>query len=183
MEVNAFVLYGLPHEHIDDVVKSILFVSETVGSIIPMLFTPVPSTALYQRYFSYFKERGWDIDLHMLNGKLYPFLYLNEGSVNDYVDLQRFMYMLNAQHRSRSFQLFGNTLVAQAFRSNMRNGFEAFVTQYKQNEQEEVSASFDPTLKNLLMEYPPKPGHYVTSITYDDGLMTLPWQGQRIDLR
>jgi len=53
--------------------------------------------------------------------------------------------MLNTQHRSRSFQLFGNTLVAQAFRSNMRNGFEAFVSQYKQNEQEKVSISSDPS--------------------------------------
>ena len=115
MEVNAFVLYGLPHERIDDVVKSALFVSETVGSIIPMLFTPVPSTALYQRHFSYFKERGWDTDLHMLNGKLYPFLHLNEGSVSDYVDLQRFMYMLNVQHRSRSFQLLAIRLSHKLF--------------------------------------------------------------------
>jgi hypothetical protein len=127
MDVNAFVLYGLPGERIDDVVKSILFVSEMVGSIIPMLFTPTPSTALYQKYLPYFRERGWDRDLHMLNGKLFPFLGMNEGSVGDYVDLQRLMYTLNTHYRSRSFQLFGETLVAQAFRSNMRNGFEDFV--------------------------------------------------------
>jgi radical SAM superfamily enzyme YgiQ (UPF0313 family) len=131
MDVNAFVLYGLPGERIDDVVKSTLFVAEIVGSIIPMLFTPVPSTALYQQYLSYFQARGWDGDLHMLNGKLHPFLHLNEGSVNDYVDVQRFMYMLNAQYRSRSFQLFGDTAVAQAFRNNMRNGFEDFVKEYQ----------------------------------------------------
>lgn len=132
MDVNAFVLYGLPGERLDEVVKTALFVSEIVGSIIPMLFTPVPSTALYQQYLPYFQERGWDTDLHMLNGKLYPFLHLNEGSVNDYVDVQRFMYMLNAQYRSRSFQLFGDTAVAQAFRDNMRNGFAEFVQGYKQ---------------------------------------------------
>ena len=132
MDVNAFVLYGLPHERMDDVVKSILFVSEIVGSIIPMLFTPVPSTVLYQQHLPYFQERGWDHDLHMLNGKLYPFLHLNEGSVSDYVDLQRLMYTLNAQYRSQSFQLFGDTTVAQVLRSNMRNGFEDFVKHYKQ---------------------------------------------------
>ncbi len=129
MDVNAFVLYGLPGERIDDVVKSILFVSEVVGSIIPMLFSPVPSTALYRQHLPYFQARGWDRDLHMLNGKLYPFLELNEGSVNDYVDLQRLMYMLNAHYRSRSFQIFGDTMVAQAFRDNLRNGFEQFVAQ------------------------------------------------------
>lgn len=132
MEINAFVLYGLPDERIDDVVKSILFVSEIVGSIIPMLFTPVPSTALYQQYLPYFRKHGWDKDLHMLNGKLYPFLYTNEGSVTDYLDLQRLMYMLNSQYRSRSFQLFGSTIVAESFRNNIRNGFENFVKFYKQ---------------------------------------------------
>ncbi|MEJ5199594.1 MAG: B12-binding domain-containing radical SAM protein, partial [Anaerolineae bacterium] len=130
MDVNAFVLYGLPGERIDHVVKTILFVSEVVGSIIPMLFSPVPSTALYRQYLPYFQARGWDRDLHMLNGKLYPFLAMNEGSVSDYVDLQRLMYMLNAHYRSRSFQLFGGTMVAQAFRENLRNGFEEFIAAY-----------------------------------------------------
>lgn len=133
MDVNAFVLYGLPGERIDDVVKSILFVSEIVGSIIPMLFSPVPSTALYQQHLPYFQARGWDRDLHMLNGKLYPFLDLNEGSVNDYVDLQRLMYALNAHYRSRSFQIFGPTKTAQAFRNNLRNGFEEFVKQNQEH--------------------------------------------------
>jgi len=127
MEINSFVLYGLPRERVDDVVKSVLFVSEVVGSIIPMLFTPVPSTALYEQHVPYFQERGWDRELHMLNGKLYPFLAMNEGSVADYVDLQRLMYMLNAHYRSRSFQVFGDSMVAQAFRSNLRNGFEDFI--------------------------------------------------------
>jgi radical SAM superfamily enzyme YgiQ (UPF0313 family) len=133
MEVNAFVLYGLPDERIDDMVKSVLFVSEIVGSVIPMLFTPVPSTALYRQYLPYFHEHGWDKDLHMLNGKLYPFLYMNEGSISDYMDLQRLMYMLNAQYRSKSFQLFGSTTVAESFRNNIRNGFENFVKVYKQS--------------------------------------------------
>ncbi len=123
LEVNAFVLYGLPQEKIDDVVRSVLFVSEVVGSIIPMLFTPVPTTQVYEDFLPFIRERGWDRDLHMLNGKLYPFLELNEGSVSDYVDLQRLMYMLNAHYRSASFRPFGNTLVAQSFRNNLANGF------------------------------------------------------------
>lgn len=139
LDVNSFVLYGLPGERIDDVVKTALFVSEIVGSIIPMLFTPVPSTAIYDQHLPYFRERGWDRDLHMLNGKLYPFMYMNEGTVSDYVDLQRFMYMLNSRYRSRSFQLFGESGVARAFRENMRNGFEDFVNGYKRPEDAEDS--------------------------------------------
>jgi radical SAM superfamily enzyme YgiQ (UPF0313 family) len=134
LDVNSFVLYGLPGERIDDVVKTTLFVSKIVGSIIPMLFASVPSTAIYEQRLPCFRERGWDRDLHMLNGKLYPFLHMNEGSVSDYVDLQRFMYMLNSRYRSRSFQLFGKSGVATAFRENMRNGFEDFVNGYKEPE-------------------------------------------------
>jgi len=136
MEVNSFVLYGLPGERIDDVVKSIMFVSEVVGSVIPMLFAPVPSTVLFQQHLPYFEARGWDRDLHMLNGKLYPFLSMNEGSVADYVELQRLMYMLNSHYRSRSFQVFGDSLVAGAFRNNIRNGFEGFVRQCQASDEE-----------------------------------------------
>lgn len=129
LEVNSFVLYGLPEENIDSVVKTILFVSETVGSIIPMLFTPVPTTGLYERYRHHLTQvmGGNERDLHKINGKLYPFLRMNEGSVKDYVDLQRLMFTLNAHYRSRSFQIFGDTRVSQAFRHNLRNGFEGFV--------------------------------------------------------
>jgi len=132
LEVNAFLLYGLPEESVDRVVKSILFVSEIVGSIIPMLFTPVPSTGIYQQYLPYIQSRGWDRDLHMLNGKLFPFLEMNEGSVADYIDLQRLMFALNTHYRSHSFQVFGETNVSASFRENMRNGFEAFINEYKQ---------------------------------------------------
>jgi hypothetical protein len=31
--------------------------------------------------------------------------------------------------------------------------------------------------------HPPKLGHFVSSTTYREGLMALPWQGQLIDLR
>ena len=132
MDVNAFVLYGLPGERIDDVVKTSLFVSEIVGSIIPMLFTPVPSTDIYRQYLPYLQSRKWDRDLHMLNGKLYPFLAMNEGSVRDYVDVQRLMYMLNTHFRSRSFRVFGETKVSEAFRENIRNGFGQFVGGYRE---------------------------------------------------
>ena len=131
LDVNAFVLYGLPEESVDRVVKTILFVSEIVGSIIPMLFTPVPSTQIYKQYLPYFKERGWDKDLHMLNGKLFPFLETNEGSVEDYIDMQRLMFTLNAHYRDNSFKIFGDTRVSVALRENIANGFAGFVSQYK----------------------------------------------------
>jgi radical SAM superfamily enzyme YgiQ (UPF0313 family) len=48
LDVNAFVLYGLPNEKIDDVVRTALFVSEICGSSIPMLFAPTPSPGRVQ---------------------------------------------------------------------------------------------------------------------------------------
>ena len=131
LDVNAFVLYGLPGESIDRVVKTVLFVSELVGSIIPMLFTPVPSTALFREHLPFFKQRGWDRDLHMLNGKLLPFLDTFEGSITDYIDLQRLMFTLNAHYRSESFSVFGASKVAGAFRENIRNNFDEFIALYK----------------------------------------------------
>jgi radical SAM superfamily enzyme YgiQ (UPF0313 family) len=137
MDVNAFLLYGLPGESVDRVVKSIMFVSEIVGSIIPMLFTPVPSTQLYKNFLPFIQERGWDRDLQMLNGKLFPFLEMNEGSVHDYVDMQRLMFTLNSHYRNNSFQLFGDTKVSMAVRDNVRNGFEQFIQEYKKEPKEE----------------------------------------------
>src|SRR6266481_5534718 len=49
-EVNGYCLYGLPEEKIESVVQTALFVSDVIGSVIPMLFAPVPSTQLFEKY-------------------------------------------------------------------------------------------------------------------------------------
>jgi len=67
----------------------------------------------------------------MLNGKLFPFRDLNEGTIDDYVDLQRLMFSLNAHYRNQSFKVFGDTKVSQALRDNIGNGFSEFVGRYK----------------------------------------------------
>lgn len=125
MDVNGYCLYGMPGERIGNIVETALFVSEIIGSIIPMLFAPVPSTYLFDQHRTYYQKRGWCEpdgtvrDLHLVNGKLYPFLQMNEGSVNDYIELQRMMFMLNVSYRSRSFNVFGDSSVAQSFRQEI----------------------------------------------------------------
>lgn len=127
LDVNGYCLYGLPGETISNVVQTALFVSDVVGSIIPMLFAPVPSTQLFDKYRDYYRDRGWCEpdgmvrDLHLLNGKLFPFLQMNEGSVEDYIDLQRMMFMLNQNYRSKSFSLFGEGAVSDSFRKVVAN--------------------------------------------------------------
>ena len=95
-----------------------------------MLFAPVPSSALYKQWLPWFRERGWHRRLEMLNGKLYPFLELNEGGIEDYMDLQRLMFTLNQHFRSKSFQIFSRAKVSRAFLDNLRNGFEDFIGQF-----------------------------------------------------
>ena len=49
------------------------YASEMVGGLVPMLFTPVPGSIMFEQYEEYlFSEMGFD--LHHLSGKLYPFL-------------------------------------------------------------------------------------------------------------
>jgi hypothetical protein len=121
-DVSGYCLYGLPGESIENVVQTALFVSDVIGSIIPMLFSPVPSTPLYDNYSEYYRRNDWCEedgqirDLHKLNGKLFPFLGMNEGGISDYIDLQRMMFMLNESYRSSSFNVFGSGSVAQSFR-------------------------------------------------------------------
>lgn len=108
MEVNAFVLFGMPGERLQDVVNTIFYASEKVGGIVPMLFTPVPGSIMFEQYSEYLlDEMGFD--LHHLNGKLYPFLEYNfrESGVSlaDYVALESLSFRLNAKTLGKTFQL------------------------------------------------------------------------------
>jgi radical SAM superfamily enzyme YgiQ (UPF0313 family) len=156
LEVNAFVLYGLPNEKIDHVVKTILFVSEICGSIIPMLFAPVPSTGIFQQWLPWFKERGWHRQLEKLNGKLYPFIETVEGNLGDYLDLQRLMFTLNQHFRSKSFQIFGKSKVSQAFLYNLRNGFEDFVKLHRDNRMKAADVKSIPTVSLPILSATPE---------------------------
>jgi radical SAM superfamily enzyme YgiQ (UPF0313 family) len=119
MEVNAFVLFGMPDENLADVVNTVLYAAETVGGIVPMLFTPVPGSIMFEQHEEYlFQEMGFD--LHHLNGKLYPFLhynYLRRGiRVEDYVALESLAFRLNAKTLSQTFQLDAGNAVYAALR-------------------------------------------------------------------
>ena len=118
-DINCFILFGLPDEDLQAVYDTITFASSRVGSVIPMLFTPVPSTPLFEQYRPYIEDKGFD--LHHLNGKLIPFLDFNRRrykslSVHDYNTIEGFMWRLNAKVRNSSFNIGGDGRVARAFR-------------------------------------------------------------------
>lgn len=108
MEVNAFVLFGMPDEHLRDVVNTMFYAAEMVGGLVPMLFTPVPGSIMFEQFEEYlFGEMGFD--LHHLNGKLYPFLRYNFERrgirLADYVALESLAFRLNAKTIGQTFQL------------------------------------------------------------------------------
>ena len=118
-DINCFILFGLPDEDLQAVYDTLVFASSRVGSVIPMLFTPVPSTPMFEMYRVYIEEKGFG--LHHLNGKLLPFLDYNcrkyDGlSVRDYFALEGLMWRINAKVRSESFNIGGGGRVSQAFR-------------------------------------------------------------------
>jgi radical SAM superfamily enzyme YgiQ (UPF0313 family) len=118
-DINCFVLFGLPDEDLQAVYDTLVFASSRVGSVIPMLFTPVPSTPMFEMYRDYIEEKGFDF--HHLNGKLLPFLDYNRRkykglSARDYFALEGLMWRINAKVRSESFNLGAGGRVSQAFR-------------------------------------------------------------------
>jgi radical SAM superfamily enzyme YgiQ (UPF0313 family) len=119
MEVNAFILFGMPDENLADVVNTMFYASEIVGGLVPMLFTPVPGSIMFDQYRDYlFDEMGFD--LHHLNGKLYPFLKYNferKGvRLEDYVALESLAFRLNTKAIGQTFQLDPDNRVYQALR-------------------------------------------------------------------
>ena len=118
-DLNCFILFGLPDEDLQAVYDTMVFASSRVGSVVPMLFTPVPSTPMFEMYRDYIEEKGFDFQ--HLNGKLLPFLDYNrrkykELSARDYYSLEGLMWRLNAKVRQESFNLGGDGKVASTFR-------------------------------------------------------------------
>lgn len=126
-DINAFVMFGLPGEKIEEVIDTALFAARYVGSVIPMLFTPVPSTPVFLENVSFFEQQN--LDLHQLNGKLFPFFpRLKEEhdrrdpfhpplELEDYIRLEALMHRLNTKVLSRSLDLYdGDSRVTEVFR-------------------------------------------------------------------
>jgi radical SAM superfamily enzyme YgiQ (UPF0313 family) len=120
-DLNAFVLFGLPDDHLEDILDGVAFVHHTVGSVIPMLFTPVPGTNVYREHGQYLHhEMGWD--LQHLNGKFLPFLEYNQRRyptlrASDYLELEALMSVLNnGKFHSRAVNLCDQSAASHAFR-------------------------------------------------------------------
>jgi hypothetical protein len=126
-EINAFVLFGLPDDNLQDIMDGVIYVHHMVGSVIPMLFTPVPGTNVYREHADYLHgEMGWD--LQHLNGKLLPFLEYNQRRYDglqgsDYLELEAMMSILNnGKFLSRAVDLCDASAASRAFREALSDG-------------------------------------------------------------
>lgn len=118
-DINVFILFGLPEERLQDIIDTAIYASHKVGSIIPMLFTPVPGTKIFNDYADYIKHKNFD--LQHLNGKLFPFFDLNKTidsriTFDDYIRLESLMMRLNTKVKSQSFDISGDNPVPVLFR-------------------------------------------------------------------
>jgi len=119
MEVNAFILFGMPDENLQDIVNTMFYASDLVGGLVPMLYTPVPGSIMFEQFEEYlFGEMGYD--LQHLNGKLYPFLKYNAErrgiALADYVALESLAFRLNTKTMAQTFRLDGENSVYCAVR-------------------------------------------------------------------
>ncbi len=48
--MNAFVIFGIPDEDLQAAVNTAVYASTRVGSVVPMLFTPVPGSILFRTH-------------------------------------------------------------------------------------------------------------------------------------
>lgn len=123
--LNAFVIFGIPDEDLQAAVNTALYASHRVGSVVPMLFTPVPGSIMFEQHKDYFEEMGFD--LQHLNGKLLPFLEYNQRKyprlrASDYIELENLMYHLNSSKVfSERFDFAKRNTVSDTFRRLLSN--------------------------------------------------------------
>ena len=90
-EIGTFLLYGTPLESIETVRHTADYIFEHNSYIVPMALTPVPRSALYEKYYDYLKDKN----LTELMGRLYPFAELNGFRFGDYLELESYFAELN----------------------------------------------------------------------------------------
>jgi radical SAM superfamily enzyme YgiQ (UPF0313 family) len=125
-DMNAFVIFGIPDENLQAAVNTAVYASTRVGSVVPMLFTPVPGSILFRQHEEYLKSKrhsdGRFWDLHDYNGKLLPFLEYNQQKypnlqASDYVELESLMMHLNSSKvLSKRFDINSESAAGKAFR-------------------------------------------------------------------
>jgi radical SAM superfamily enzyme YgiQ (UPF0313 family) len=128
-DMNAFVIFGIPDEDLQAAVNTAVYASIRVGSVVPMLFTPVPGSILFNSHKSYLEFQhhpdGTPWELHDYNGKLLPFLEYNQRKnanlrASDYLEIESLMMHLNnSKVLQKRFDINSNSQVGKTFRKTL----------------------------------------------------------------
>ena len=137
-QINVFVLFGLPGEDLQNVYDTAIYAANRTGSVIPMLFAPVPGTPLFKKFEDYIAEMQFD--LQDLNGKLLPFLEYNRRqmkgkydlTIQDFYNVEAFMFRLNEKVRNKTFRPGARSSVSEAFRKVFTSYMSVFEGQERQ---------------------------------------------------
>lgn len=156
-DINVFVLFGLPGEDLQHVYDTAIYAANRTGSVIPMLFAVVPGTPLFDKLLPYIEEQNFDFQ--DLNGKLLPFLEYNrrelrgkyEIKVQDYYDIEAFMFRLNEKVRERTFRPGADTRVSKAFRKVFVN-YRSIFNRQPETHGRSLSSESKPSVP-LITEY------------------------------
>lgn len=153
-QINVFVLFGLPGEDLQKVYDTAIYAANLTSSVIPMLFAPVPSTPLFDKLLDYIQTMGFD--LQDLNGKLLPFLEYNaraikhkyDLTVQDYYDIEAFMFRLNEKVRNATFHPGGESRVSKSFREVFKNYQSIYENEKNARYDTEASVNAEPGSPN-----------------------------------
>ena len=90
-EIGTFLLYGTPGENLESVVETADYIHSFGGYIIPMAFTPVPGSRIFEEQANFLHSK----DPVELAGNLYPFAEYNGYTFDDYLSLEKYFAKLN----------------------------------------------------------------------------------------
>lgn len=121
-DVTAMLLVGLPNEDIRAVTERLIKLSSIVGSVNLVQYQYSSGTSAGRLLAPLTFRQNGNLDLVLLNSKLYPLARLNGKPYENYADLTRLAALLNSKYRSKTFDFLGNSMIAQAVQESFRTG-------------------------------------------------------------
>lgn len=112
-EVIAAVCIGRQGESLSERVRMAAYAAHHIGSVIFWAYQPR-------------QDECDDMPLEAQNGKLYPLRHKNGHAYRDYLNVMGLAAVLNAKHRTNTFDFMGEGLISNLFRNSLeRHAWEA----------------------------------------------------------
>lgn len=106
-ELVGSICLGRPREDLNEVVMRLTQLAHVAGSVMLLPYQPMPD------------ECSPDLPLEERNGKMYPFAEANGYQFKMYMDVVGLSSLLNAKHRSKTFDFGGEGLISKLVRTSL----------------------------------------------------------------